>query len=140
MKIRTFDPDDEGAVIALWTRCGLTRPWNDPARDIERKRREDPTLLLVGTDEQGGVMASAMVGFDGHRGWLYYLAVDPAWQRRGHGRALVEHAEQLLIARGCPKIMLMVRRGQPELEAYYRALGFEENEAVTMGKRLIRDA
>ena len=139
MQIRTFRPEDQDAVIALWQRCGLTRPWNDPALDIKRKCSEDPALFLVGTDDNDRVMASAMVGFDGHRGWLYYLAVDPDWQRRGHGRALIEQAERLLIERGCPKLMLMVRRGQPELEAYYRALGFEENEVVTMGKRLIED-
>ncbi|REC94373.1 GNAT family acetyltransferase [Kushneria indalinina] len=139
MKIRTFKLEDQAAVIALWQRCGLTRPWNDPVRDIERKCSEDPTLFLVGTDQDGGVMASAMVGFDGHRGWLYYLTVDPEHQRQGYGRALIEQAERLLIERGCPKLMLMVRRGQSGLEDYYRALGFEENEVVTMGKRLIED-
>ncbi|GHC30404.1 acetyltransferase [Kushneria pakistanensis] len=139
MQIRTFELKDQEAVIALWQRCELTRPWNDPALDIERKCREDPTLFLVGTNQQQLVIASAMVGFDGHRGWLYYLAVDPEEQRRGVGRALIECAEQRLIERGCPKLMLMVRRGQPALENYYRALGFEENEVVTMGKRLIRD-
>ncbi|WP_445621141.1 GNAT family acetyltransferase [Kushneria sp. Sum13] len=139
MQIRTFRPEDQAAVIELWQRCGLARPWNNPALDIERKRSEDPALFLIGTDENGRVMASAMVGFDGHRGWLYYLAVDPDERRRGHGRVLMEQAERLLIERGCPKIMLMVRRGQPELEAYYESMGFEENEVVTMGKRLIED-
>lgn len=139
MQIRAFRPEDQDAVIALWQRCGLTRPWNDPAMDIERKCSEDPTLFLVGTDDHDRVMASAMVGFDGHRGWLYYLAVDPDARRQGHGRRLIEHAERLLIERGCPKIMLMVRSGQPGLEAYYRTLGFGENEVVTMGKRLIED-
>lgn len=139
MQIRTFRPKDQDAVIALWQRCGLTRPWNDPALDIERKCSEDPTLFLVGTDDHDRVMASAMVGFDGHRGWLYYLAIDPERQRRGYGRVLIEQAERLLIERGCPKLMLMVRRGQPALEEYYGALGFEESEVVTMGKRLIKD-
>ena len=85
MQIRTFRPEDQKAVIALWQRCGLTRPWNDPALDIERKCSEDPALFLVGIDEKNRVMASAMVGFDGHRGWLYYLAVDPGRQRAAMG-------------------------------------------------------
>ncbi|WP_051091034.1 GNAT family acetyltransferase [Kushneria aurantia] len=134
-----FRREERDAVIALWQRCELTRPWNDPVRDIERKLSEDPALLLIGADELDRPIASAMVGYDGHRGWLYYLAVDTQWRGRGYGRALVERAETLLIERGCPKLMLMVRQGQPSLERYYHQLGFSDSETVTLGKRLIRD-
>ncbi|OHV13804.1 GNAT family acetyltransferase [Kushneria phosphatilytica] len=138
MQLRPYRNSDEVAVIQLWQRCALTRPWNDPHRDIARKCAEDPSLFLIGTiDEQ--VMASAMAGYDGHRGWLYYLAVAPERQGRGFGRALIEAVESLLIARGCPKLMMMVRPGQPRLIDYYHELGYETGEFTTLGKRLVVD-
>src|SRR5438445_7602067 len=108
MQIRPYLAADEAAIIDLWQACGLTRPWNDPKKDIARKLTEQPELFLVG-EVDGRPVASAMVGFDGHRGWVYYLAVHPDHQRRDHGRRLMAHAEQLLIERGCPKINLLVR-------------------------------
>ena len=138
MHIRPFQPSDTAAVISLWQACGLTRPWNDPYRDIQRKLAEQPELFLVG-DVDGVLMASAMVGTDGHRGWLYYLAVAPAHQRRGHARRLVATAEQLLTERGCPKLQLMVRRDNAAILGFYAALGYVEAEVVTLGKRLIAD-
>ncbi|WP_295516790.1 GNAT family acetyltransferase [uncultured Pseudomonas sp.] len=138
MHIRPFHPDDTEAVVSLWQICGLTRPWNDPHRDIQRKLAEQPELFLVG-EVDSTLMASAMIGNDGHRGWLYYLAVAPEHRRRGHARRLVETAEHLLIERGCPKLHLMVRRENTAVTAFYAALGYAEVEAITLGKRLIDD-
>jgi ribosomal protein S18 acetylase RimI-like enzyme len=136
--IRPFAPADEERVVQLWRDCGLTRPWNDPHKDIARKLGEQPELFLVGTVD-GRVMATVMAGFDGHRGWVNYLAVDPALQRQDIGRALMDEAERLLIARGCPKLNLQVRAGNAGVIDFYRKLGYVEEEMVSMGKRLIPD-
>jgi ribosomal protein S18 acetylase RimI-like enzyme len=138
MLIRAFAPADTEAVVQLWTDCGLVRPWNDPHRDIERKLTEQPELFLVG-DVDGVVVATAMVGFDGHRGWVYYLAVTPASQGTGYGKTLMAHAENLLFERGCPKINLQVRAGNERVIEFYRSLGYDLDGAVGMGKRLIPD-
>jgi ribosomal protein S18 acetylase RimI-like enzyme len=138
MKIRAFEPGDENAVVALWHECGLTRPWNDPHKDIARKQTEQPDLFLVGTlgDE---IVASAMAGFDGHRGWVYYLAVAERHRKRSFGRALMQEAERLLVARGCPKLNLQVRSSNAGVIEFYRRLGYVQDEAVSLGKRLIHD-
>lgn len=107
-RIRPFTPVDTESVVALWQDAGLTRPWNDPYRDIERKLTVQPELFLVATD-RGRVCGTVMAGYDGHRGWLYYLAVDRALEANGIGRRLVEEAEERLSAMGCPKVQLMVR-------------------------------
>jgi ribosomal protein S18 acetylase RimI-like enzyme len=138
MLIRSFDPADTEAVVQLWTDCGLVRPWNDPRRDIERKLTEQPELFLVGAVD-GTVVATAMVGFDGHRGWVYYLAVTPSSQGAGYGRTLMAHAEALLLERGCPKINLQIRAGNERVMEFYRSLGYTPDDAVAMGKRLIPD-
>jgi ribosomal protein S18 acetylase RimI-like enzyme len=122
----------------LWRECGLVRPWNDPHRDIHRKMTEQPELFLVGQVDDA-VVATAMVGFDGHRGWVYYLAVTPDRQGHGHGRAVMARAEQLLIDRGCPKINLLVREGNEPVLDFYRSLGYLEDKSVSLGKRLIPD-
>ncbi len=142
--IRAFSPADADPVVALWHECGLVRAWNDPYKDIARKLGEQPELFLVacaGADGGGeGVIAgAAMVGFDGHRGWVYYLAVAPGMQRMSIGRALMARAEQLLIERGCPKLMLMVRSSNAAVVAFYRELGYGEESVIVMGKRLIPD-
>lgn len=138
MQIRPFQPADEAAVVALWEECRLTRPWNDPRKDIARKMNMQPELFIVGI-EDGAVMASAMAGYEGHRGWVHYLAVSPRWRGRGHGRALVEHVEALLLARGCPKLGLLVRNSNLEAIAFYRRLGYAPDDSVSLGKRLISD-
>ena len=138
MRIRAFEDRDTDAVIRLWEDCQLTRPWNDPHRDIERKRTTQPDLFLVG-DESGAVVATAMVGYDGHRGWVYYLAVDPAHRGAGHSRALMAEAERLLVERGCPKLMLMVRSSNTAVVDLYEHLGYAREDTVVMGKRLIPD-
>ncbi|MES2531886.1 MAG: GNAT family acetyltransferase [Pseudomonadota bacterium] len=136
--LRAFQQDDAEAVVALWRLCGLVRPWNDPHKDIARKLSEQPELFLVGCIG-AEVVSTAMVGFDGHRGWVYYLAVAPGMQRRSLGRAMMERAEQLLIARGCPKISLMVRSENSGVLTFYRELGYAEDKVSVLGKRLIPD-
>jgi ribosomal protein S18 acetylase RimI-like enzyme len=100
--------------------------------------RVQPELFIVGIDD-GAVMASAMAGYEGHRGWVHYVAVSPGWRGRGHGRALVEHVEALLLERGCPKLGLLVRNSNPEAIAFYRRLGYAQDDSVSLGKRLISD-
>ena len=98
MLVRPFETADEDAVVALWERCGLTRPWNDPRKDIRRKMRVRPDHFLVGVVD-GEIAATVMVGYEGHRGWIQYLGVDPRRQRTGLGRAIVVEAERLLARR-----------------------------------------
>ncbi len=138
MHIRAFQANDEAAVVALWRACDLTRPWNDPHKDIARKLRAQPELFLVG-QWQGQIIASAMFGYEGHRGWLNYLAVLPEHQRKGHAKALMAHGEALLLALGCPKINLQVRASNAQVLAFYQSLGYRDDEVVSMGKRLIPD-
>lgn len=138
MDIRPFTPADETAVIHLWERCELTRSWNDPRRDIRRKLAVRPDLFLVGAI-RGEVVGSVMVGYDGHRGWVNYLAVDPDLRKQGLGRALMAEAELRLLREGCPKLNLQVRANNPEVVAFYQKLGYEVEEIVSLGKRLIRD-
>jgi ribosomal protein S18 acetylase RimI-like enzyme len=138
MHIRPFHPADEEALIALWHRCGLTRPWNDPHKDIRRKLAVRADLFLV-AELDGAVVGTVMAGYDGHRGWINYLGVDPATQRRGIGRALMDEAERLLRANGCPKINLQVRTTNTAAIEFYRRIGFVEDDVVSFGKRLERD-
>lgn len=138
MQIRAFRPSDEAAVVALWQECGLTRPWNDPRADIARKLTEQPELFLVGT-LGAKLVATAMVGFDGHRGWLYYLAVARGHRRQSCGRALMLEAERLLTERGCPKLNLLVRSSNVDVIEFYRKLGYLQDDVISLGKRLIHD-
>jgi len=124
---------DVEAVIALWQRCGLTRPWNDPASDIALARRNGNSTVLVGRAD-GALVATAMVGHDGHRGWVYYVAVDPACQKNGFGRAIMAAAEQWLRDAGLPKLQLMVRRENAKAGAFYRSIGYEESDTVVYAK------
>jgi len=148
--IRTFDRRDTDAVVALWEDAGLTRPWNDPRADIERKLAVQPELFLVaeepvadgagtGPDDTRRIVGSVMAGYDGHRGWLYYLASVSDRRGAGIGRALVAEAERLLLAMGCPKVQLMVRAGNEQVLGFYDALGYERFEVGNTGKRLIHD-
>jgi ribosomal protein S18 acetylase RimI-like enzyme len=138
MKIRPFVEGDQDRVIELWDRCGLLRPWNDPRKDIARKLKVQRELFLVGEIE-GRVVAAMMVGYEGHRGWVNYLAVDPECRRLGLGREMMAEAESRLKALGCPKIQLQVRRDNAEAVAFYRRLGYAEDAVVNLGKRLIED-
>jgi ribosomal protein S18 acetylase RimI-like enzyme len=138
MILRTFSAADREAVISLWHEVGLTRPWNDPGRDIDRASGAWPHLFVV-AERDGAVVGTAMAGYDGHRGWVYYLAVAPESQGRGIGRALLAEAESRLAALGCPKVMLMVRRGNESARGFYGTLGYGVDEVETFGKRLIAD-
>lgn len=138
LTIRRFAPADEESVIALWRACDLVRPWNDPRKDIARKRQVNPEWFLVAEDASG-VVATVVVGYEGHRGWINYLAVKPDLQRSGVGRQLMDAAEKLLRAAGCPKINLQVRRSNAEAIAFYERLGFAVDDVVSLGKRLERD-
>ena len=128
------EKDVEG-VVSLWRRCDLTRPWNDPHADIAHARRVADGTVLVGKND-GELVASVMVGFDGHRGWVYYLAVDPDAQRCGLGRAMMQAAEQWLRSRGAPKLQLMVRDTNVDALGFYERLGLERQPVVVFGKRL----
>jgi ribosomal protein S18 acetylase RimI-like enzyme len=138
MQLRPFDPRDEQSVIALWQQCGITRPWNDPVKDIARKLTVQPELFLVG-ESDGVVVATAMFGFDGTRGWVHYLAVAPGRQGESLGRAIMTEGERLLTAMGCPKLNLQVRSGNERVIGFYRALGYAPDDTVSLGKRLISD-
>jgi ribosomal protein S18 acetylase RimI-like enzyme len=138
MHVRPFEDSDESAVIALWEAAGLTRSWNDPRRDIERKRSVQRERFLVGTHD-GAVMASIMIGYDGHRGWINYLAGAPAHRGRGHARALMREAERLLAEAGCPKVNLQVRSANASVIGFYRAIGYLQDDVVSFGRRLIAD-
>lgn len=137
-EIGPFDDAEEDAVVALWERCGLTRPWNDPHRDIARKRLVQRDLFLVARSGSD-VVGTAMFGYDGHRGWVNYLAVEPAWQRRGIAAALMAAGEGLLRDLGCPKVNLQVRSGNASAVGFYAALGYGRDDVVCFGKRLIAD-
>lgn len=139
MQIRPFDEADTETVVALWERCGLTRPWNDPRRDIERKLTVQRELFLVGVDHEEALVATAMAGYDGHRGWVYYVAVEPDRRGEGFGRQLMAEVERSLEAMGCPKANVQVRTGNERVRAFYERLGYTVDEAFGMGKRLIGD-
>jgi len=138
MQIRPFSPTDESAVIHLWNQCELTRPWNDPRKDIQRKLGTQPELFFVG-DYNGTLIASVMAGYDGHRGWVNYLAVDPVHQGKGFGRVLMQHVEESLLALGCPKLNLQIRSSNHAVQQFYQRLGYSTDEVVSFGKRLIVD-
>ena len=138
MKIRGFVEDDTQAVIDLWSRCGLLRPWNDPRKDIARKLLLQRELFLVG-ERDGRVVATAMAGYEGHRGWVNYLAVDPELRRRGFGRLMMAEVERRLKELGCPKLNLQVRRGNLDALAFYQSIGYSDDDVIGMGKRLIED-
>jgi len=138
MQIRPFQPEDEKALIELWQQCSLVRPVNNPHRDIQRKLHVHPEWFLVGILD-GQIVASVMAGYEGHRGWLNYVAVAPAFQRRGLGRAIIVEAERLLGEAGCPKVNLQVRSANSSAIDFYRAIGYAMDDVVSMGKRLEHD-
>jgi ribosomal protein S18 acetylase RimI-like enzyme len=138
MELRPYVAGDENAVIELWRRCELTRPWNDPHKDIQRKLTTQPELFLVGKLE-GRIIATVMAGYDGHRGWVNYLAVAPEHRAKGYGRLLMRHVEERLTAIGCPKLNVQIRATNQAVLEFYRKIGYAADEAVSLGKRLIPD-
>ncbi len=138
MEIREYREKDANAVIALWIQCGLVVPRNNPQKDIERKLKVDRDLFLVGILE-GKIIASVMGGYEGHRGWINYLAVDPACRRQGYGRRIMQEIEKRIRARGCPKINLQVRTTKQGVIQFYRSLGYADDNVIGLGKRLKED-
>lgn len=138
MRIRPFTKEDTEAVVKLWQQCGLMVSHNDPGKDIERKLKVDPDLFLVG-ELDNKIIASVMGGYEGHRGWLNYLAVSPSQQRKGYARMIVSAVEKRIAAKGAPKINLQIRTTNTAVIAFYKALGYGVDEVMSMGKRLVED-
>jgi ribosomal protein S18 acetylase RimI-like enzyme len=135
LSISPIEDDDIAAVISLWQRCDLTRPWNDPASDIGFARRGDNATVLLGR-AGGAIAASVMVGHDGHRGWVYYVAVDPDHRGKDYGRTIMAAAEDWLRQRGVAKLMLLVRSDNTKVQAFYEALDYVEQDRVLYAKWL----
>lgn len=136
--IRAYRPSDREHLVALWHLGGLTRVWNDPDRDIDRKVAKDPDHLLV-LEADDRLIGSVMVGYEGHRGWINYLVVHPDHRGRGLGRVLIREAERRLGALGCPKVNLQVRSSNRSAIAFYRRIGYSVDDVVSMGRRLDDD-
>ena len=135
LAIAPIEDGDVTTVIALWERCGLTRPWNDAAADIALARRGAHSTILIGRDG-GAIIATAMVGHDGHRGWVYYVAVDPDHRGKGHGRAIMNAAEEWLRQAGIAKLQLMVRSDNAKVQAFYESIDYDEQERIIYAKWL----
>jgi ribosomal protein S18 acetylase RimI-like enzyme len=138
LQIRPYHPNDEDAVLALWVACQLIGPLNNPHQDIARKLRVNPEWFLVG-ELDGKIVATCMVGYEGHRGWINYLAVAPEFQKRGIARQIMDEAERLLRQVGCPKINLQVRTANAQVIEFYKGIGFKVDDVISMGKRLETD-
>jgi ribosomal protein S18 acetylase RimI-like enzyme len=137
LTVRAYAPADFEKVVALWETCELTRPWNDPAADIEFCVGSQDSILLVGiAGRESKIVATAMVGHDGHRGWIYYVAVAPEHQARGAGREIMAHAEGWLASRGVPKAMLMIRETNRQVIGFYERLGYAVEGRVVMARWL----
>ena len=135
LEVRPYRPADEAALLALWERCDLVVPHNDPRSDIANKLAFQPELFLVGV-LGGEIVGSVMAGYEGHRGWINYLAVDPGHRSLKLGRRLMEAAETALRRLGCPKVNLQIRAGNHEVIAFYETLGYTVEDRIGMGKRL----
>ena len=135
LSIAAIGDDDIASVVALWQRCGLTRPWNDPAADIALARSRPNATVLVGRDDSG-VIASVLAGHDGHRGWVYYVAVDPDHRHKGYGRGIMDAAENWLRGSGIEKMQLMVRPDNTQVQAFYQSLGYFEQQRIVYAKWL----
>ena len=138
LQVRVYRESDQDAVVGLWRESGLVVPWNDPVKDIRRKLSVQPDMFLVGLLDTR-LVASVMAGYEGHRGWINYLAVVPDCRKNGFGRLLMEQAESRLRAVGCPKINLQVRSSNADVIAFYRNIGYSTDDVVSMGKRLDED-
>lgn len=136
--IRKYSEDDRNDVIELWSKCGLIAPQNNPERDIERKLKVNPEWFLIG-ELDGRVIATCVAGYEGHRGWINYLAVLPGYRRRGFAAQMMQEAERILRDAGCPKINLQIRSSNTGVIEFYKTIGFKEDEVISMGKRLVQD-
>ena len=138
IKIRQYADSDHEKVIKLWELCELTRQWNNPIKDIQRKLIVQSELFLV-LEEDDEILGSIMGGFDGHRGSVNYLGIHPKHKNKGLGKLLMNRIEEELIKMGCPKINLMVRNSNLDVQEFYRVIGYKEQKVVVFGKRLIPD-
>lgn len=138
MRIRQYLPQDEKTVIELWRKCDLIRPQNNPKRDIERKLKVNPELFLVGLIDDR-IVATVMAGYEGHRGWVNYVAIDPDHRKEGLGRQIMKVVEEKLLALGCPKINLQIRTNNFSAVDFYEKLGYKTDAVISLGKRLIED-
>ena len=138
LTIRPFAIADSEEVIAIWQACGLTVPWNDPHKDIARKMEVNPELFLV-AEVDGRIAGTVMGGYEGHRGWINYLAVAPDFQRQRIGVALMQEVEAKLQTLGCPKINLQVRKNNRAVIQFYGQIGYHIDDVISLGKRLIKD-
>ncbi len=134
MRIDVLPADRTDDAVALWQVSGLTRPWNDPNADLMRALAGPTSTVLSAHDVDGCLLGTAMVGHDGHRGWVYYLAVQPELRRGGLGRQLMHASELWLQERGVPKVNLMVRTTNKAVVAFYESLGYEDGDVVVLGK------
>ena len=135
VKVREYDEQDKDQVLELWHACGLVVPQNDPVKDIKRKLKVDPDLFLVGY-LGSDIIATVMGGYEGHRGWINYLAVKPTQQRKGYGQIIMQAVEERIIGKGCPKINLQIRSSNEAVIQFYEALGYGVEPVIGMGKRI----
>ena len=136
--VRPYRAQDSEALVALWIACDLVQPHNDPRRDVDHKTARDPQNLPV-LEDSGQLIGSVMVGYEGHRGWINYLAVHPDCQRRGLGRLLTARAESLLRDLGCPKVNLQVRQSDEAPTEFYRRICYAVDDVISLGRRLEDD-
>lgn len=136
--IRPFEERDRKNAVSLWQTCNITVPWNNPDRDIDLKLQVDPDLFLV-MEDQSEIIGTGMGGYEGHRGWIYYLAIAPEYQKRGYGKQLVREIEKRLKQKGCPKVNLMVRTTNTAVLNFYTSLGYVDSKVLCLGKRLDRE-
>lgn len=135
LSVAPIEDSDVAAVVALWQRCDLTRPWNDPAADIALARRGPNSTILIGRCGET-IVATAMVGHEGHRGWVYYVAVDPDHRGQEYGRAIMNAAEDWLREAGIAKLQLLVRPDNTMVQAFYELIGYDEQERIIYAKWL----
>ncbi len=138
LTFRPYNQQDQDKVITLWTECGLVVPWNDPIADLQRKMTVDRDLFVMG-ELNGDIVATVMGGYEGHRGWINYLAVAPKHRQKGYGRVIMAEVERRIRAKGCPKINLQVRSTNTEVISFYRSIGYQVDEVVSLGKRFVDD-
>lgn len=136
--IREYHPDDENQVIDLWQACRLVTFHNNPQSDIRRKLKVNPEWFIIGMSE-GKIVASCMAGYDGHRGWINYLAVLPPYRHRGIATQIVKEVEKRLVAAGCPKFNLQVRESNADVIRFYERIGYTKDPVLSLGKRLVTD-
>ena len=137
-KIKIFEEDYRDQILSLWQKCKLIKTWNDPNKDIDRKLKVKDDLFLV-IEYNNLIIGSAMAGYDGHRGYVYYLAIDPIHQNKGFGKLLMDNIEKKLKEIGCPKINIFIRSSNINVKNFYKSIFYDEQDCLTYGKRLIPD-